>query len=634
MLVLTEDVKEITNLEAFEAAATDYLELRKAVINDVITKIDAIEEVEYTSECMASIKDARKAFNALLENDDVDVTNKADLTAAENEYNTLKNAAISNAITKINAIGEVTYTDASKAKIDAARKVFDAVLKADEANVTNKQTLLDAEAKYAALKADHDAAEAVDALIELIPDPVVYTDECEKAITDARAAYDKLTEAQQELVDYLPELEDAEDEYAAKEADHKAAEAVDALIELIPDPVVYTPECEKAITDARAAYGKLTKEQQELVNYLPELEDAEDEYAALKADHEAAEAVDTLIDAIGEVAYTEASKAKIDAAKTAYEALTEAQQELVTKKATLDAAVEKYNTLKTNYDAAEAVDALIDAIGTVAYTEASKAKIDAAKNAYEALTEAQKALVKDLGVLQAAETKYAALKTDNEAAADAEAKIAAIGTVAYTEASKAKIDAARAAYNGLTNAQKALVKNTKVLTDAEASYKKLKEDNDKADQVEALINEIGKVEYTKESKAKMDAAKAAYNKLTAEQKKLVENYATLEKDMETYEHVGVAYNKINSIPKVENNESTKKSIEAARAAVDALTAEEKAALPNTDKLVEAETTYNKLVKDQKTFNNIMTYAIIGGAALVLVIVIVFFARKKKEDANA
>ena len=104
--------------------------------------------------------------------------------------------------------------------------------------------------------------------------------------------------------------------------------------------------------------------------------------------------------------------------------------------------------------------------------------------------------------------------------------------------------------------------------------------------------------------------------------------------MGTYEHVGVAYNKINSIPKVENNESTKKSIEAARAAVDALTAEEKAALPNTDKLVEAETTYNKLVKDQKTFNNIMTYAIIGGAALVLVIVIVFFARKKKEDADA
>ena len=55
-------------------------------------------------------------------------------------------------------------------------------------------------------------------------------------------------------------------------------------------------------------------------------------------------------------------------------------------------------------------------------------------------------------------------------------KISAIGTVKYTNASKAKIDAARKAYNALSAAQKKLVtaKQLKVLTAAEAKYAQLK----------------------------------------------------------------------------------------------------------------------------------------------------------------
>lgn len=57
--------------------------------------------------------------------------------------------------------------------------------------------------------------------------------------------------------------------------------------------------------------------------------------------------------------------------------------------------------------AAEAVDAKIQAIGEV--TLDSKAAIDEARAAYEALTEAQKALVTKLDVLEAAEAAYQAL---------------------------------------------------------------------------------------------------------------------------------------------------------------------------------------------------------------------------------
>lgn len=64
--------------------------------------------------------------------------------------------------------------------------------------------------------------------------------------------------------------------------------------------------------------------------------------------------------------------------------------------------------------AAEAADALIAAIGTVEYTHACKAKIDAARTAYDALTDAQKALVEIYETLTAAESRYAELKAAAE----------------------------------------------------------------------------------------------------------------------------------------------------------------------------------------------------------------------------
>ena len=185
-----------------------------------------------------------------------------------------------------------------------------------------------------------------------------------------------------------------------------------------------------------------------------------------------------------------------------------------------------------NQKAAAAVIAKITAIGTVAYTSESKTKIDDARTAYDALTEAQKDLVpaETLSVLTAAESAYAELKaaadsgTANQNAADAViAKITAIGTVTYTSESKAQIDEARTAYDALTEAQKKLVpeETLSVLTAAEASYNSQKATADKANAVVAKITAIGTVTYTSESKAKIDEARTAYNALTEAQKALV-----------------------------------------------------------------------------------------------------------------
>ncbi len=67
-------------------------------------------------------------------------------------------------------------------------------------------------------------------------------------------------------------------------------------------------------------------------------------------------------------------------------------------------------------------------------------------------------------------TYYTDAELDQMAADEVIAKITAIGTVTYTPESKALIDAARTAYDALTAAQQALVTNYPTLTDAETTY--------------------------------------------------------------------------------------------------------------------------------------------------------------------
>lgn len=139
-------------------------------------------------------------------------------------------------------------------------------------------------------------------------------------------------------------------------------------------------------------------------------------------------------------------------------------------------------------DIVKAVMDKIAAIGDITLTPECKAKINAAKTLYETLTEEQKKQVTNAGVLTKAESDYKTLEGGGSISDDNEAdkaaaksvvdKIAAIGTVAYTAESKGKIDLARNAYNALTNAQKALVTNYNVLTAAENAYLQLKTQSD------------------------------------------------------------------------------------------------------------------------------------------------------------
>ena len=143
-------------------------------------------------------------------------------------------------------------------------------------------------------------------------------------------------------------------------------------------------------------------------------------------------------------------------------------------KAVKTEAVAKLTEEQKDQSAANDVINLINSIGSV--SKDSKDKIDTARKAYDSLTTAQQKLVGNYTVLTTAETTYAglpAVKADQEAADAAIAKINAIGTV--TRGSKSLIDAARKAYDSLTDAQKALIPASvvKVLTDAEETYASL-----------------------------------------------------------------------------------------------------------------------------------------------------------------
>lgn len=155
------------------------------------------------------------------------------------------------------------------------------------------------------------------------------------------------------------------------------------------------------------------------------------------------------------------------------------------------------------------VEALIDAIGNLSYDGGkndSLKDINTAKAAYDALTDAQKAKV--------ASAKVTTLNHDIEVYSHVDPvgkMIAALPTPASEQSYYDAVDAAKAAYDALTAEEKALL-------DASFGYKKILEDNVAAKEVIMTISEIGEVSYDEISEEKINAARKAYDSLSDEVK--------------------------------------------------------------------------------------------------------------------
>ena len=362
--------------------------------------------------------------------------------------------------------------------LSITRAAYDALSEDSQKNVTNYQKLLDAEAGVASFKKTADLSVKIAAL------PSVYraTLEDVEQIKSVQEIYESLTQEEKDRLTV--------NEYNKLMA---LIEKIDGLNQAAADKVIadiaaigpideITLESAEQIQKARAGYDALNKYAQYIVEYakpvnyytlldaevkLKELQDAAAEQERI--DRAAAAAVDNLIDAIGEV--TLKSKQAIETARAAYDNLTPTQKTYVTKLDTLTAAETAYKAL-VDRKAADDVIEKINEIGKV--TLESKTAIEAARAAYNALTNDQKLLVENYDVLTAAEAELARLeaeakdKADREAAAQVDEMIERLFPV--TRYSGPAIRMARAAYEALTEDQKALVTRYNDLVRAEKEY--------------------------------------------------------------------------------------------------------------------------------------------------------------------
>ena len=281
-----------------------------------------------------------------------------------------------------------------------------------------------------------------------------------------------------------------------------ALSSVEALIDAI-GTVELTDDCKAKIDAARAAYNALNDAQKNLLFNYQTLVSAEEQYAALQL----AAADKTAFDA-----YKAEQKAAVEALAVEGDS-TDAQQIIADAAAAIDALTyDEAKTLDENKAAVDAAADIADALAAQRADDAAAAQLAADKAAFDEYKAEQKAAVEALAV-EGDSTDAQQIIADAAAAIDA---------LTYDEAktldeNKAAVDAAADIADALA-AQRAADK---------AAAEKAAADQAAADEVAALIDAIGEVAYTDESKAKIDAAKAAYDALTDEQKALVENYRAL-----------------------------------------------------------------------------------------------------------
>lgn len=295
-------------------------------------------------------------------------------------------------------------------------------------------------------------------------------------------------------------------------------------------------------------------------------------------DSAAVKAVEKLISEIGEV--NSESGEVIAAARTAYDALDESLREYVSNYDVLTNAEEEYAPLKEVYD-------LIEAIGDIDYS--TKESVENAAEHFDALTEEQQSKITNAEKLSAAKEALDSILADITAV---EEKIAAIGNV---ELSKEElITAARSAYDDLAETSKAGVSNYDELARAEAVLAGLKGD---VAAVEELIDSIGEVSYSK--KADIEAARAGYEALNAEQQAEVSNLDVLvsaeEKLAEMTAQIKEVEDKIASIGEVSLSKAD--VISETAETYDKLSDELKNEVSNYDVLVSAQEKLDSLLSE-------------------------------------
>ena len=488
----------VDNYEKLTAAEKAYTALVDAAAAKAVDDlIDAIGEV--TLESGDAIKAARAAYDALTDTQKELVKNYEKLTAAEEAYAAMVDAAAAKAAEDlIDAIGEVTV-DSGDA-ITAAREAYDALTDTQKELVKNYEKLTAAEETYAAL-VDAAAAKAVDDLIDAIGE---VTADSGDAIKAARAAYDALTDTQKELVKNYEKLLAAEELY--EELTASAAAIAQKAAE----------EAKQAQEEAEAAQ-KAAEEAAEAAKAAQEAAEA----AAAKAGEnnaaaeEARKAAETA-QAAAEAAQAKAEEAqkKAEEAKTGAEAARKAAEEN-NAAAAAEAAKAVSEALKAAEEAGRSAQSATQAAQSAAQAAESMRKAQEAQAAAEAAQAAAEAAQAKAEEAQKKAEEAAASSAEDKAAAEKAAEEAKAAKQAAEDAKAAAEDAKAAAELALEAAKKSEVEAAASAAEAAEYARQMAETYQKVVEIKAeLINYLAEAQAAAEKaeaerKAAEEARKAA-----------------------------------------------------------------------------------------------------------------------------
>lgn len=423
----------------------------------------------------------------------------------------------------INKLNVQAITISDRSKILRAREIYDGLYAVQQAVVDDKyyRKLLRAEEKLAALEASMEESKKVIELINNLGNEITLQDA--KAILESRAAYNALSEEEQEMITNYSKLIDAEAKLAVLiENDNRVIE-VEKLINSIGDVSI---ESQESIEQAREAYNNLNEEQKALVKErtLRQLETAEETLTVLKESAARIAMVQEKILAIPnleELSLEDDSFQRITEAHAAYLTLS-GEENSQLEEGILDRLIWSEQILydmaqksgsEEDFKAANEVVNQITGLGGSASLE-SEADILAARASYEALTgNVQKVLVENYYSLVRIEMDLAILKNDKALAAEMMVRIAEIGEVTLEKESE--LVSIRRDFGRMTANQKRQVENYQVLVDAEMALSNMKYNSKKAKEVLEKITAIGTVSMG--SKDAILAARAAYDNLKEEQ---------------------------------------------------------------------------------------------------------------------
>ena len=381
-------------------------------VENQIKQID--ETIELTDECEAKITTARKAYDSLTREEKRYVSNYDVLLKAEEQLAALKKEkadkeAADAVIAQIDALPTAeNVTLEHQEAVDVARDAY-SKLTDDQKKLVSKETtdkLERAEKKIAQLL-EEQAADLVLEEMNALPSKDNLTLDDEVALAGAEAHYNALSDAQKEYLNgkapesvaKLGELRTQLEKLKKDAADKAAADAVTEKLNALPSEEDVMFQDEAVLKQAREAYDALSDDQKKFVSgeAYDKLEKAEQKLEALKAEAEAVTKQIQELPAVGDLKLEDAEKVSL--ARSAYDALNADQKRQLTESGVVDTlltAENQISLLEREKEEAEKVAQQINSLPEVKELKlADKTAVEQARKAYDALSESQKAMIKD-----------------------------------------------------------------------------------------------------------------------------------------------------------------------------------------------------------------------------------------------